>query len=87
MRLGVPICEDIWQEEVVECLAECGADLLLVPNGSPFDWRKVDVRLNVAVARVTETGLPLAYVNQVGGQDEPRIRRRLVRPFGTRHLG
>ncbi|MGE3915050.1 MAG: NAD+ synthase [Hyphomicrobiaceae bacterium] len=70
VRLGVPICEDIWQEEVVECLAECGADLLLVPNGSPFDWRKVDVRLNVAVARVTETGLPLAYVNQVGGQDE-----------------
>jgi NAD+ synthase len=70
VRLGVPICEDIWQEEVVECLAECGADILLVPNGSPFDWRKADVRLNVAVARVAETGLPLAYVNQVGGQDE-----------------
>ena len=70
VRLGVPICEDIWKEEVVECLAECGADILLVPNGSPFDWRKVDVRLNVAVARVTESGLPLAYVNQVGGQDE-----------------
>ena len=70
VRLGVPICEDIWQDEVVECLAECGADLLLVPNGSPFDWRKEDVRLNIAVARVTETGLPLAYVNQVGGQDE-----------------
>lgn len=70
VRLGVPICEDIWKEEVVECLAECGAELLLVPNGSPFDWRKVDVRLNVAVARVTETGLPLAYVNQIGGQDE-----------------
>ncbi len=70
VRLGVPICEDIWQEEVVECLAECGADILLVPNGSPFDWRKEDVRLNVAVARIAETGLPLAYVNQVGGQDE-----------------
>ncbi len=70
VRLGVPICEDIWKEEVVECLSECGAEILLVPNGSPFDWRKVDVRLNVAVARVTETGLPLAYVNQVGGQDE-----------------
>ena len=70
VRLGVPICEDIWKEEVVECLAECGAEILLVPNGSPFDWRKVDVRLNVAVARVTESGLPLAYVNQVGGQDE-----------------
>lgn len=70
VRLGVPICEDIWREEVVECLSECGAEILLVPNGSPFDWRKVDVRLNVAVARVAEAGLPLAYVNQVGGQDE-----------------
>jgi NAD+ synthase len=55
---------------VVECLAETGAELLLVPNGSPY-WRdKNDVRLNVAVARVTETGLPLIYVNEVGGQDE-----------------
>ena len=70
VRLGVPICEDIWKDEVTECLEECGAEMLLVPNGSPYDWRKRDVRLNVAVARVTETGLPLAYVNQVGGQDE-----------------
>ena len=70
VRLGVPICEDIWKDEVCECLAECGAEMLLVPNGSPFDWKKPDVRLNVAVARVTETGLPLAYLNQLGGQDE-----------------
>ncbi len=70
IRLGVPICEDIWKDDVVECLAECGAEMLLVPNGSPFDWKKPDLRMNVAVARVTETGLPLAYVNQVGGQDE-----------------
>jgi len=70
VRLGVPICEDIWKDEVTECLAECGAEILIVPNGSPFDWKKPDVRMNVAVARVTETGLPLAYVNQVGGQDE-----------------
>jgi NAD+ synthase len=70
VRIGVPICEDIWKDEVTECLAECGAEILLVPNGSPFDWKKPDVRLNVALARVTETGLPLAYVNQVGGQDE-----------------
>ncbi|MBL8844407.1 MAG: NAD+ synthase [Hyphomicrobium zavarzinii] len=70
VRLGVPICEDIWKDEVTECLAECGAEILLVPNGSPFDWKKPDVRLNVALARVTESGLPLAYVNQVGGQDE-----------------
>jgi NAD+ synthase len=70
VRLGVPICEDIWKDEVAECLAECGAEILIVPNGSPFDWKKPDVRLSVAVARVTETGLPLAYINQVGGQDE-----------------
>src|SRR6516162_5597134 len=75
VRLGLPICEDIWTdwgdyENVVECLAETGAELLIVPNGSPY-WRdKNDVRLNVAVARVAESGLPLLYVNQVGGQDE-----------------
>src|SRR3954453_19544884 len=75
VRLGVPICEDIWTdwgdyENVVECLAETGAELLLVPNGSPY-WRdKDEVRLNIAVARVTESGLPLIYVNEVGGQDE-----------------
>jgi len=70
VRLGVPICEDIWGSEVVECLAETGAEILVAPNGSPFDWTKPDVRLNIAVARVTESGLPLIYVNQVGGQDE-----------------
>lgn len=70
VRIGIPICEDIWGVEVVECLAETGAELLLVPNGSPY-WRdKDDVRLNIAVARVAESGLPLIYVNQVGGQDE-----------------
>ncbi len=75
VRLGLPVCEDTWTdwgdyENVVECLAETGAELLIVPNGSPY-WRdKIDVRLNVSVARVTEAGLPLIYVNQVGGQDE-----------------
>ncbi len=70
VRIGVPICEDIWTEEVCETLAETGAEMLLVPNGSPFEKDKDDVRLNLAVARVIETGLPLAYLNQVGGQDE-----------------
>jgi len=70
VRIGVPICEDIWGEEVCECLQETGAELLISPNGSPFDWPKPDMRINVAVARVTETGLPLVYLNQVGGQDE-----------------
>ena len=70
VRLAAPICEDIWGEDVVECLAETGSELMIVPNGSPY-WRdKDEVRLNIAVARVTESGLPVLYVNQVGGQDE-----------------
>ena len=70
VRIGVPICEDIWGEDIVETLAETGAEILISPNGSPFDWPKQDRRMNVAVARVTESRLPLVYVNQVGGQDE-----------------
>ncbi len=70
VRIGVPICEDIWGTEVVECLAETGAEITISPNGSPFDWTKPDVRMNIAVARVIESGLPLVYLNQIGGQDE-----------------
>jgi len=76
VRIGVPICEDIWLEEsedyenIVECLAETGAEILVVPNGSPYARDKTDVRLSIVVARVTESGLPLMYLNQVGGQDE-----------------
>ena len=70
VRIGVPICEDIWTEDVCECLAETGSEILIVPNGSPFESDKQDVRLNLSVARVTETGLPLVYLNQIGGQDE-----------------
>jgi NAD+ synthase len=70
VRIGVPICEDIWRDEVSECLQETGSEFLISPNGSPFDWPKPDLRMNVAVARVTETGLGLIYLNQVGGQDE-----------------
>ncbi len=76
VRVGVPICEDTWMEEsadyenVVECLAETGAEILIVPNGSPYACGKTDIRMSMAVARVVESGLPLVYVNQVGGQDE-----------------
>jgi NAD+ synthase len=70
VRIGVPICEDIWDPEVVECLSETGSEILLVPNGSPY-WRgKTENRLNIAVARVVESGLPLVYLNMAGGQDE-----------------
>jgi NAD+ synthase len=70
VRLGLPICEDIWGPEVVECLAETGAELLLVPNGSPYSRDKDDIRLNIALARIAEYALPIVYANQVGGQDE-----------------
>ncbi|GLQ07026.1 NAD+ synthase [Sneathiella chinensis] len=70
VRLGVMICEDMWFSDVAECLSETGAEMLVIPNGSPFDHGKADARLNLAVERVTETGLPLMYVNQIGGQDE-----------------
>ena len=70
VRIGLPICEDIWGPDPVECIVETGGEILLVPNGSPY-WRgKADERLSVAVARVVESRLPLIYLNQVGGQDE-----------------
>jgi len=70
VSLGVPVCEDIWHEHVVANLANQGAELLIVPNGSPFEATKHGARQNHVRARVSESGLPLAYVNQVGGQDE-----------------
>ena len=70
VRLGLMVCEDMWAPDVAECLEESGAEILVVPNGSPYESDKLDERLSLAVARVTESGLPLIYVNQVGGQDE-----------------
>ncbi len=70
VRLGVMVCEDMWFEDVAETLTESGAQILVVLNGSPYETEKEHTRLNLAVARVTETNLPLIYVNQVGGQDE-----------------
>ena len=69
-RLGLMVCEDLWTAEVPECLQESGADILIVINGSPFERDKHDRRINMAVSRVVECGLPLIYVNQTGGQDE-----------------
>ncbi|MDP2493142.1 NAD+ synthase [Shimia thalassica] len=69
-RIGSPICEDAWFEDVAETLEESGAEFLLVPNGSPYYRDKFDRRMNHMVARVVETGLPLVYLNMVGGQDD-----------------
>jgi NAD+ synthase len=71
VRLGVPICEDGWLEPVSLHLKERGAELLISTNGSPYEIDKDDRRLEqVFAARVRETGLPLMFLNRVGGQDE-----------------
>ncbi len=71
VRLGLPICEDIWFPGVCAHLKKRGAEILISPNGSPYEIDKDDLRVaGIAAARVCETGLPLVYVNRVGGQDE-----------------
>ena len=69
-RLGIVICEDMWLPDVAEALAKDGAQILIVPNGSPYEKGKTDRRARQALARAQETGLPVLYVNQIGGQDE-----------------
>jgi NAD+ synthase len=70
LRIGTPVCEDAWYPDVPEALAESGAEVLFVPNGSPYYRGKFARRMSIMVSRVVETGLPMAYVNQVGGQDD-----------------
>ena len=70
LRLGIPICEDAWHPDVCETLAETGAELLFVPNGSPYHRGKPEVRTQLMLNRVIETGLPLVYLNMIGGQDD-----------------
>ena len=70
VKLGIPICEDIWQEVVCGHLAEAGAEILLVPNGSPYELDKDELRQRLVRSRALQTGLPIAYINRVGGQDE-----------------
>jgi NAD+ synthase (glutamine-hydrolysing) len=69
-RLGLSICEDIWQPELPACAVAAGAELLLVINGSPFEMGKQARREAVITTRAAETGRPLVYLNLVGGQDE-----------------
>jgi NAD+ synthase len=70
VKLGIPICEDIWLESVCQHLAAAGAEMLLVPNGSPYETDKDDQRQRLVRERAIETGLPVVYLNRVGGQDE-----------------
>jgi NAD+ synthase len=70
VEIGIPICEDIWGQSLLSCFRDTRASLLLVPNASPY-WRdKIAERIDVVRERVRETGMPLVYLNQVGGQDE-----------------
>ena len=61
--IGLPICEDIWTETVIECLCETGAEIILSINASPYSTKKIDQRMSVAVSRVLESKLPLIYLN------------------------
>ena len=70
IKLGVPICEDIWQDNVCLELKNQGCELIVSPNGSPFDKYKINQRKTIIEDRVSEIGLPFVYINQVGGQDE-----------------
>lgn len=70
IRIGTPICEDAWHSDVPEALVESGAELLVVPNGSPYSRDKMEERISEMVSRVVETQLPLVYLNMVGGQDD-----------------
>ena len=70
VRIGIPICEDIWRENVIECLAESGAEIIVSINASPFTLSKYNERLSVVISRIRENELPLVYLNRYGGQDE-----------------
>lgn len=69
-RVGSPICEDAWYPDVCEAMVESGAEILVVPNGSPYFRDKFPIRMNNMVARVVENNVPLVYLNTVGGQDD-----------------
>jgi len=70
VRIGYPICEDAWYPDVCETMVESGAEILVVPNGSPYFRGKFPIRMNNMVSRVIENNVPLVYINMVGGQDD-----------------
>jgi NAD+ synthetase len=69
-RFGINICEDVWEKPAAAAARDAGAQVLLVLNASPYDMHKQSMRYEVVRARAAETGMPMIYVNQVGGQDE-----------------
>jgi len=69
-RIGSPVCEDSWYEDVCEAMVESGAEIILVPNGSPYYRGKFEKRISAMVSRVVENNVPLVYLNMIGGQDD-----------------
>lgn len=70
IRFGLAICEDVWQVEPLAELVSAGADVIVVINASPFHIGKYEERVSIIKQRIEETGLPVLYLNMVGGQDE-----------------
>ena len=70
IKVGLVVCEDIWHPEPIAKAQQAGAQLIVALNASPFNADKHEDRLAVVRARIAETGLPIIYVNQIGGQDE-----------------
>jgi len=70
IRVGLLICEDIWEPKPARAARDAGAQLLVVINGSPYSLKYQRRREDIVRARIKDTGLPVVYVNQLGGQDE-----------------
>ncbi len=70
VKYGVVICEDAWHASAAQLAKAAGAEVLLIPNGSPYHLNKEATRVDILRARIAETGLPMVYVNLVGAQDE-----------------
>ncbi len=70
VKIGILICEDIWYAEPVAATVAAGAEMLLVPNASPYDFKKLATRYDVVRSRVAEAGVPILYAHWSGGQDE-----------------
>ncbi len=70
VKIGVLICEDVWYSAPVAATVRAGAELIVVPNASPYDINKLETRYDVVQARVKENSVPILYAHWVGGQDE-----------------
>ena len=70
LKIGFPICEDVWHPDIVARLKNMGADLIIIPNGSPYESSKLAERQATIKRRCKESNLPIIYLNLVGGQDD-----------------